>query len=46
MHDETGELEAMEDAVDIGMVHVFVGDDDIVLAGHVVSEIVVHYKPE
>jgi hypothetical protein len=45
LHDETRELEPMQDTVDVRVVHIFVGDHNIVLACHVVSQIMVHDQP-
>lgn len=40
--DEGGELQATQDTIGVGVVHVLVGDDHVVLGCHVVSNVVVH----
>ena len=35
-----------EDAVGVGVLHVLVGDDDIVFVRHVVCQGVLHHQPE
>ena len=43
---EAGELEAPDDPVGVGVVHVLVVDRHVVLGCHVVSDVVVHDQPE
>ena len=41
LHHEGGELQAADDAVRVGVVHVLEGDVDVVLGRHVVGDVVV-----
>ena len=46
MDEEGGELEAADEAVGVCVVHVLVVDDDVVLGGHVVGDVVVDDEAE
>jgi len=35
-----------KDAVGVGVLHVLVGDDDVILVGHIVGQGVLHHQPE
>ena len=41
LDDKGGELQAANDAVAVGVVHILVVDDDVVFGGHVVGNVVV-----
>ena len=45
LEDETSELESSNETIRVRMTHVFVGDNHIVLGGHVVCQIVIHDQP-
>ena len=45
LDDEGGELEAADDAVAVGVVHVLVVDHHVVLGRHVVGNVVVNNQP-
>ena len=42
LDDEGGELQAANDAVRVGVIHVFVVDDHVVLGRHVIGDVVIH----
>ena len=42
LHNKGGELQTAYDPVRVGVVHVLVVDDDVVLGCHVISDVVVH----
>ena len=42
MDDKGGKLETADDPVRVGVVHVFVVNDDVVLGRHVVGDVVVY----
>ena len=42
LDDEGGELQTTNDAVRVGVVHVFVVNDHVVLGSHVIGDVVVH----
>ena len=42
LEDEAGELEAADEAIAVRVTHVFVAHDNVVLGGHVVSQVVIH----
>lgn len=44
--DERSELQAADQAVGVGVVHVLVVEHHVVLAGHVVRDVVVHDQPQ
>jgi len=44
--DEARELKAPDQSIGVSMTHVLKGDNHIVLSGHVVSEVVIHNKPQ
>ena len=46
LHNEAGVLDASDDAVQVGVVHVLVGDVDVVLGRHVVSDVLVEDQPQ
>merc|ERR1719422_1271412 len=46
LHDEGGELQTSHYSIRVGVVHVLVVDDNVVLGRHVVSNIVVNDEPE
>mmetsp|Transcript_3491 Transcript_3491/g.11579 ORF Transcript_3491/g.11579 Transcript_3491/m.11579 type:complete len:907 (-) Transcript_3491:778-3498(-) len=46
LHDEGGKLQAAQDAVRVGVVHVLEGEVDVVLGGHVVGDVVVEHQPQ
>ena len=46
LDDEAGELEAPDDPVGVGVVHVLVVDRHVVLGSHAVSDVVVHDQPD
>ena len=46
LDDEGGKLEAADNAVAVGVIHVLVVDDHVVLGRHVVGNVVVHNQPE
>ena len=46
LSDERGELKAADDAVRVGVVHIFVVDDDVVLGRHVIGDVVIDDQPQ
>ena len=46
LEDERCELQSHEQTIIVGMVHILEVDHYVILCGHVISYIVVHYQPQ